>query len=323
MVTRLHRDALRSDIETIKSLLAKSAGRDPLGEKTLSKRLQSLEEQLNAVDSTVRSAASVALIFEGSPVKGSSAIDADFAGQALQDYQELLTKQLAAADGNELPQRGPLPREIRRQARMNVTGIVHGSFGFLLEEDNAEQVEMFESPALRAVEAVTDLLKGVASGDERWFDEKLPELDIRIFQSLRRFVNTLYNADATLKLSEDRRELQLNSQDVLRAHERVTQVDVDEVDESFDGELLGIVPIARRFEFRRADGGEVISGRVSQNLSADYLERIEREEAFTGRSWHAVVRTKTITKPTARHTSVIRLLIDLLELDRKPETKDL
>jgi hypothetical protein len=313
MVTKLHRDALRSDIESVRELLARATGRDPLGEMTLSMRLRALEAQLREIEGEVRNVANVALVFDGGPVRGSSAIDADFAGQALQDYQELLTKQVAAAAGNALGQRGPLPMQVQKKARMNITALVHGSFGFLLEEDGADQVEMFESSTLQAVEAVTDLLKGVASNDRQWFDSKLPELDVRIFQSLRRFINTLHKADSTLKLSEDQREITLTTYDVMRAYERISEVDIDESEESFEGELLGIVPIARRFEFRRADNGEILSGRVAENLSADYLERIEREELMAGRNWRALVRTKTVSQPNGRQNSVTRILIDLLQ----------
>ncbi|WP_313805758.1 hypothetical protein, partial [Sphingobium sp.] len=56
------------------------------------KGLQQLEEQLQQIEGEVRNAASVALVFDGGPVRGFSAIDADFAGQALQDYQELVAK---------------------------------------------------------------------------------------------------------------------------------------------------------------------------------------------------------------------------------------
>lgn len=312
MVTKVHRDALRSDVESVRELLRQAEGRDPLGALSLRQRLTTLEEEIRALDGEVRNVANVALVFDGGPVRGSSAIDADFAGQALQDYQELLTKQVAAKRGGALAQRGPIPAHLQRQAKMNVTALVHGSFGFVLEEDGADQIQMFASPTLEAVEEVTELLRGLASADGRWFDENLPQLDVRIFQSLKRFITTLHKAESTLKLSEDDRELRLTVGDVGRAHERISQVEVDETEERIEGELLGLVPIARRFEFRRDDSGEIISGRVAENLSADYLERIERDEIVAGRRWGALVRTKTVSGPTGRHSTVTRVLIDLL-----------
>lgn len=311
MVTKIHRDALLSDIASVQALLVRATGRDRLGAISLRARLDTLEAQLQELEQQTALTASVALIFDGGPVRGSSAIDADFAGQALQDYQELITRQIASVASGGLSARGAIPASIRQQSRLNITALVHGSFGFVLEENDNDQPPMFETPAHVAVQSVTDLLQGVASADEAWFERQLPELDIRLFSGLRTFVSTLYKAGSTLKLSEEARDLRLTPSDIERAYERISQVDVAEVDETVAGELLGIMPIARRFEFRTADG-EVISGRVAENLSADYLERLEREETLAGKGWRALIRTKTVTGPDGRHSSVSRVLFDLI-----------
>lgn len=312
MVTKLHRDALKSDIASVKALLDRIKGRDPLGEISLAARLRLLEDQLRAVEQAPVTRANVALVFDGEPVRGSSAIDADFAGQALQDYQELITRQVASVAGAGLGARGPIPQQLKQQSRLNITALVHGSFGFMLEENDGGQQALLESPTHAAVRSVTDLLQGVAAADERWFEGHLPDLDVRLFASLRTFVSTLYKAGSTLKVSEEERDLRLTPADVERAYERISQVDVEEVEETVEGELLGLVPIARRFEFRAANG-EVISGRVAESLSADYLERLEREELIGGKGWRAIIRTKTVTRPDGRHSSVSRVLADLIE----------
>lgn len=312
MVTKIHRDALRSDIASVQGLLERARGRDPLGEISLGARLRELEAQLRALEQAVPVTANVALVFDGAPVRGSSAIDADFAGQALQDYQELITRQVAAVAGGGLGARGPIPAAIRQQSRLNITALVHGSFGFMLEENDEGQPPLFESPTRAAVHTVTDLLRGVAAADDGWFEGHLQELDFRLFASLKNFISTLHKGGSTLKLSEEERDLRLTPAEVARAYERVSQVEVDEVEETVEGELLGIVPIARRFEFRTADG-DVISGRVAENLSADYLERLEREELIGGKGWRALIRTKTVTRPDGRHSSVTRVLFDLIQ----------
>lgn len=312
MVTKIHRDALRSDIASVQGLLARAQGRDPLGEISLSARLRGLEAQLRALEQAAPVTANVALVFDGGPVRGSSAIDADFAGQALQDYQELITRQVASVAGGGLGARGPIPAAIKQQSRLNITALVHGSFGFMLEENDEGQQPLFESPTRTAVHTITDLLQGVAAADEGWFEGQLQELDFRLFASLKNFISTLHKAGSTLKLSEEERDLRLTPVEVARAYERVSQVEVDEVEETVEGELLGIVPIARRFEFRAADG-DVISGRVAENLSADYLERLEREELIGGKGWRALIRTKTVTRPDGRHSSVTRVLVDLIQ----------
>jgi hypothetical protein len=312
MVTKIHRDALRSDIAAVQALLERARGRDPLGEISLRARLTGLEGQLRLIEADPGNRATIALVFDGAPVKGSSAIDADFAGQALQDFQDLITRQLASTAGQGLGARGPISAAIREQARLNVTALVHGSFGFVLAENDEGQEYLLESPTSAALKSVTSLLEGVATEDDRWFEDQLPEIDVRLFAGLRNFVSTLHKSDSTLKLSEDRRDIRLTAADIDRAYQRVSQVDVEEYEETLEGELLGIVPIGRRFEFR-TNSGEIVSGRVAESLSADYLERLEREELMGGRGWRALIRTKSVKRPDGRHSMLRRVLLDLVQ----------
>ncbi len=70
MVTKIHRDALRSDIASVQGLLERARGRDPLGEISLGARLRELEVQLRALEQAVPVTANVALVFDGAPVWG-------------------------------------------------------------------------------------------------------------------------------------------------------------------------------------------------------------------------------------------------------------
>lgn len=317
MVTKIHRDALRSEIASVRAMLDRRGTLDRLGSLSLRQRLNTLEKQLLSAEGEVRNIANVALVFDGGSVRGSSAIDADFAGKALQDYQDLVTKQMASSNLGVLAERGPLPVAQQKQSRLNITDLVHGSFGFILEEDSADQSQMFESPTMQAVSDVTDMLEGISSADGHWFNERLSDLDVRVFQTLKKFVSLLYKTASTLKLAEEDREIKLDPAGVFRAYERVSQTEVDEVEENFVGELLGLVPIQRRFDFRKDENDEIVSGTVAVSLSADYLERIERDGLVAGRSWRAVIRTKTIQRADGRRPTVTQTLIDLLKIETK------
>jgi len=312
-VTKIHRDALRSEMASLRDLLERSAGRDPLGSRSLRNRLTTLQSELADIEGHERNVANVALVFDGDPVRGSSAIEASFAGKALQEYQELIAKHVAV-EGGRLSERGRLPDQIHTQARMNVTSLVHGSFGFVLEEDGADQPGMFETPAQKAVHTVTDLLKEAAAIDGGVFNSRLDDLDIRIFQTLKKFIGTLHQARSTLRIAEERREIKLDTYGVERAFERMSQAVVEENDETIEGDLIGLVPNQRRFEFRQSENGNLIQGRVAANLSADYLERIEREGFIAGGRWRATVRTKTVHHPDGRHATTSLTLIDLVGL---------
>jgi hypothetical protein len=290
------------------------AGLDRLSELSLSRRLEALDAEFREAGSGGGNLAIVALVFDAGPVRGSSAIDADFAGKALQDYQELLTKCLSVKAQGALSERGPLSDRMQAQARMNVTSLVHGSFGFVLEEDGEGQQPLFESPVSAAVTAVTDLLTAFSAVDEEAFTKKVAEVDARIYKTAKRFIGLLHKEASTLKISEQIRDLALDSARIARAHDRMTHTDVEQVELPFDGDLLGIVPVQRRFEFRKNDGGEVISGRVSENLSADYLERIDRGDVVAIGQWRAVIQTKTIQSADGRQVRVMHTLTDLLPI---------
>ena len=65
---------------------------------------------------------------------------------------------------------------------------------------------------------------------------------------------------------------------VERAYERAEHTTIDEEEFSIEGELLGMIPIGRRFEFKRKDDGKIISGKVGLLFSQDYLDRVSKEQ---------------------------------------------
>ena len=152
--------------------------------------------------------------------------------------------------------RGSSPAAIRQQSRLDITVLGHGSFGFMLEE-NDEGQPLFESPTRAAVHTVTDLLQGVAAAYDGRFDGRLKELDFQLFASLKSFIFTLHKGGSTLKFSERERDLRLTPAEVTRAYESVSHANVDEVEETVEGERLGIVSIARTSELKTADGDVV------------------------------------------------------------------
>lgn len=313
MVTKVHLDALRSEAASIEGLLSHTHERDILSRISLNHRLESLRQEIADQEAARGTVAGVALIFDGDPVTGSSAIDAEFAGKTLQNYQELISKQVAFSAGM-LSARGPVPVEAQEAARMNIKALVHGSFGFVLEETEADQPPMFDSPVKLAVEQISDLMVDVTAQNLRSFEKRLEDIDFRVFNTLKKFVSVIYKAGATMRVAEKDREVRFDLVSLGRAYERLKETDVSQTEEVVVGELLGLIPIQRRFEFRREDNAEVIKGRVSQMLSADYIERLEREGIMAGRKWRATISTKSVEHPDGRHASTTHTLIDLLQI---------
>ncbi|WAC24388.1 hypothetical protein [Blastomonas sp. SL216] len=313
MVTKVHLDALKSEAASVEALLARISDKDIVSRLSLAHRLEALQQEITEHANENSTLAGVALIFDGDPVTGSSSIDAEFAGKTLQNYQELISKQVAFSAGMLGP-RGPVPIEAQEAARMHVKSLIHGSFGFVLEEARADEPGMFDSPVKIAISQISDIMIDVAATNLNAFNHRLEDMDFRVFNTLKKFVSVIYKARATVRVAEREREVRFDLAGLGRAYERLRETDVSETEEMVEGELLGIVPIQRRFEFRRGDTFEVIKGRVSQMLSADYLERLERDGIMAGLRWRATIRTKSVEHPDGRHASKMDTLIDLVQI---------
>jgi len=300
MPVSFERDLLESDLAAVDGLLRRVGGRDRLARLTLTKRKGSIEAELQKLAGTRHTTASVLLSFDGGPVRGSYGIDADFAGRALQDYQELLAKQAAAHETGGLARMGPVPD--RQLSRLNITNVVHGSFGFLLEEDGADQPQLIDSALLVSVKRITDLLQAFTDSNQQTFEQALAEIDPRVFISLKKFIEDLYRGGATLKLIEDDRQVVFDNTAVNIARERIVATDVSDDEVVLEGELLGVVPIQRRFDFRVHPSQEDIKGKVGERFSVDYLERLHKEQTMVGQPAKATLNRRTIRRVDGRLT---------------------
>jgi hypothetical protein len=294
MVRKLTRDALESEIHGLSGLISALDPGDELGRISLNSRLEDLKDELRQLGDAIRTNGSVILSFEGSPVTGSRGIDAEFAANVLRDYQDLIAKQLIATDNGGLAQRGPVPS--RDLAKLQITNLVHGSFGFQLEESRKDEPEFIDSAVKKSIHAVDNLLYAFSSNNYDTFNDALSTVDRRVFISIQSFFSSMYRDSAELKIIEEDRDFIIDRQAVSIARDRVTGIDF--VDEEFydRGELLGLVPIQRRFDFRSVETGRVISGQVGQKLSDDYLERLHGEERISGRIYLAVMSKRTATR---------------------------
>ncbi|MBO6767482.1 MAG: hypothetical protein JJ901_04140 [Erythrobacter sp.] len=295
-MSKLHRAALESELASLQSLIAESADADPLGTLSLRQRVERIEEQLAELGEE-KHHADVTLLFYGKPVDGSRGIDAEFAGKALQSYQSALSKHMNSLTGRALGRRGPIPE--RSLSRMNIVDVVHGSFGFRLEEDN-EEAQMFDTSLRDAVAAISQIIHDFSDPSDAVFEQAIEDIDGRTFLSVKSFIELLRNEDAKFRLLEDDNEIELDDAKVERAYQRVERTEVIENDDQITGTLVGVMPVARRFEFNLEGTEEIISGPIDARLSADFLERIENDEQFIGRPWRASVRIRTVRRPDGR-----------------------
>lgn len=312
MMKRLERDELQSELAAVETVLASIPAEDFVARISLENRRAELRSALEQLEQATDNEAAVAIYLEGKPVIGSRAIRADFATNVLSEFQDLVTKTWFTQTGEQLGMRGPIP--IERGPDLHITGVAHGSFGFILEELD-ENPNLFPSSLKLSVERAAAILSGFTDANDERFTETIENLHPRVFSAVRDFFKELHTNDALVRLVTADTDQRLDHEAIARGYDRAESSSIDEREIESVGQLLGLIPIAGRFEFQLADG-TIISGRVGETLSESYLERIEREK-MEGRVWHAKLRWREVKRFGKKAESYT--LLDLQE--HHPQTR--
>ncbi|MBB5502091.1 hypothetical protein [Paraburkholderia sp. MM5384-R2] len=316
MLKKLKMDALAADLSSVNALLASRSSRDdPTGVYQFRMRKAELERQLEETRASYNPHASVAIFFGGEPVQGSRGINADFAGGALDDVQELIRKCLAARELGALSERGRVP--LKGNAQLVVTDVARGSFGFVLEEAGDDGA-MIDTVLKDVVDEVAELLGQISSASEAEFQSATEALDGRILLSLRKFFKRLDDSEATVRLVEDERDVLLDRIAVNRARARTEAIEIDESGQEFQGALF-LLPDSKRFELHTSKDGDAatLSGPVSRDVLRQLAGEAElgqppinpREISRT--DWRVLVKVREIRERgrTARTAfTLVRLI---------------
>jgi len=266
MPIKLRLEEVSAERAAVQQLLlqAREVG-DSLGKRQFEQRLRELDDELRVLDGIEEKTASAALFFSGPKVIGSRGIEADFAGDALEKFQDLVSKRFARREVGALGARGPVAA--RGDSKLMVTGVTRGSFGFVLEEVN-DQEQITETQLHEVVADVVSLVAKISDPLEDVFLEAVSDIDSRLLTSTRAFFNTLSSAQASMRIVEGDRQISLGRDDIQRAKERTEGLEVSERGNiQMTGLLYGLLPAHRRFEFVVDDTGENISGRVAADVS--------------------------------------------------------
>ena len=202
----------------------------------------------------------------------------------------------------------------KEASKLHITNVVHGSFGFVLEELDEQGEPLFRTPLSLAADQVAHYIVSFAGEDDNSFSETIEGLNHRVFQSIRDFFSHIHRQSATFRIVEGDIDQRFDHRDVERAWERAESTTVNEDEVRVEGRLLGVIPVGRRFELAPSDGGPVIRGKISERFGETYIENMSRQQ-FAGRRWRALLVKKTIEKvgrqPVESHT--------LLQLDEIPD----
>lgn len=302
-------DALQADIVAVDDLLKQAIKvGDPVGEYQFSKRKKKLEKQLTELNDKAENSASVALFFGGKPVIGSRGIAAEFAGNILGNFQELVSRAFVINELGSIGERGPIPS--RPSTNLMVTEIVRGSFGFVLDEMD-DQTTLFDTGLKEIVDDVAILLARTASPNEKEFEEILERLDSRTLIALRDFFITLDSNDATFRFVEDVVDFTLDQSSIRRARNRTEATTINDDEIFINGILIGYLPGHKKFEVT-LDDGTLIWGPVAKEAADQYKVFQQSGNIPNNDKWKLKIRRR-IVAPLNRAPKEIYRLLEFVE----------
>jgi hypothetical protein len=285
---------------------------DIVAAMALQDRLDDVQAELEQLSRGDANTAEISLLFEGDPVSGSEAIDANFAAKALDAFQGLVTRLYASKGSDKLHAKGKIKGA--DYSSLNIRGVAKGSFGFVLEEKDARQTSVFKTPVREAIDEVMDLFEEFSQESEDDFLVDIDRINPRIFNAMGRFVKLLNANNAIMRAELPDRIISWKEEGVQRAYRRIAGSHVSIQDVSWVGTLIGLSPVSRTFEFRRDGEQAIVTGKFGSQISQDYLERIEGDEKVTlGSRFHASIEIGTLRKPDGT-ISVTYTVTDLKEL---------
>lgn len=288
MSTLLLWQRLSAEKAQLESFLARTAEGDVLGRISLESRIAELSEQIEQYSRSPKTKAEVALIFYGAPVTGSSAVRAAFGSRAIEAFQKSVSTAFAQQAG-DVGERGPT--KARDLSSLHITGVVHGSFGFVLEEIDAKGDQLFDTSLKAATESVIATLDQIASDDESIAEQAINEISERLFVNVKELVALFHDNEASLNMVGPEIATELEGTKLERAYQRTADARITDEVITLRGVLQGLLPVSRKFEFQAP--GEVIKGSVAKDISEQYLQTLE-SSPMTGHAVQAKFKKRTL-----------------------------
>lgn len=247
----------------LERMIQETPEEDVIDRKSLLSRLKAIEEELAQREREERHPARVRLTFKGRPVVGSYGIFADFGMKSVTGFADSVTA-MAASLSAPLAATGPIPNKDQHQ--LIITSTALGSFGFDLEEQRSGQLAMNESAVAQALERIQSLLRGTQGTDDELADSAA-SVDRRARDKLRAFLETLADNEAVCAVRFGDEEVRFKDVGQVRTSiARLSQENLREDCEEIQGELQGVLPKARVFEFKIAATSQVIKGTIASTV---------------------------------------------------------
>lgn len=192
-------------------------------------------------------------------------IDARDLGGILTTFQELANA-LGQYCKGDITLKGAIPVDILEATKFRATQIFEGSFGLQLKSKSTS--DLFHSSL--ASDVLLELSNLIESRDnEENISNKLHELKGRVASKYRSFLREVSKLDSPMKLhwgspnSERGRVLSLSRQEIKKAYDLVSKIDIDMSESvTFKAELLGLDVKTKRYRVRHLSDNEDYSGKI-------------------------------------------------------------
>jgi len=291
MSYRLKLEGLQAERSAVDTLLSQAnQWGDEIGKIQLARKKELLEEEIANLLGSPDKNASISLYFGGDPVLGSRGISAEFAGTALETFQELVSRSYAKAELGAIGERGPVP--LKQATKLMVTSIAKGSFGFVLDE-LSDQSELSDTPLKGIVEEVASLIEKAASPNEIDFENVMETLDARTLVSLKDLFVNLDKSSATFRILEEKFDYTLDHSSIARARRRTESTEIQEEEGLINATLEGFLPDHKKFEVRIND--ELVYGSTTKQASEQFLDFVSSGMSVITQNWVLKAIQKTIT----------------------------
>jgi hypothetical protein len=263
--------SISSEIKELESLLAEIPEENVIERIGFESRLRSARAAIAGI-AEYQMLHKARLTFRGKPVFGSHGISADFATKAAGAFTEAVTA-IAAGLAENLKFMGPIPDKQKNQ--LLITGTAIGSFGFEFELPQTPNGKLFTemSRAENALDKVQELFRLASEGNDDEIAELVAEIHPRAVKKAADFLDYISQQEAWCGLEFKKRSFRFQSIDQLKSSAaRLKEDNIHEKEETFIGELQGVLPASRNFEFKPFDQQQIIKGKVGHEIEdADVL----------------------------------------------------
>lgn len=274
MTTR--RNALLSEVKEIEGILDQIPVENVIERLSFESRLASARKaiELHPAQTDVEKAR---LTFRGRPVFGSHGVAADFGSKATGAFADAFAAVVAGLN-ESLRYMGPIPDRAKNQ--LLITGTAVGSFGFEFElpaPPPAPTPDLFpdQGKGGEALEKIQALLQISAVGSDDEVAELVEVIHPRAVKKISEFLSYLAQQQAWCGLEFKDRFFRFDDIEQLQmSADRLQESNIRESQESYTGELQGVLPSSRTFEFKLTDQAGVLKGKVDAAIDdADVLNR--------------------------------------------------